>query len=95
MKNTGRRDDGIAAAAFLIAVLLVGCLLTSVHCARVPTDVTGERAAEVTLGRPLPFCYKSCGNGRCDFCCASDYTPTFCWDSEAMCKHECHPPFHT
>ncbi|KAG0513818.1 hypothetical protein BDA96_10G135900 [Sorghum bicolor] len=91
MKNAGRRDDGIAAATILIAVLLA----TSVHCARVsPRDVTGERGAEVTtLPGPLPFCYKSCGNGRCDFCCASDYTPTFCWDNEAMCKHECHPPF--
>jgi hypothetical protein len=60
---------------------------------RVPTDLVtgGERGAEeVTL--PRPFCYKACGNGRCDFCCWSQYTPTLCWDTEAMCNKECHPP---
>ncbi|AQK83591.1 uncharacterized protein [Zea mays] len=93
--NAGRRDDGIAAATLLAAVLF-GCLATSVQCARVvPADATtgdGERGQEAELALPPPFCYKACGNGRCDFCCASQYTPTFCWDTQAMCKRECHPP---
>ncbi|KAG0513822.1 hypothetical protein BDA96_10G136300 [Sorghum bicolor] len=90
--------NGNAAAAtttmILIAVLL-GCLATtSVHCGRVePRDVTGgELGAEELIMVPRPYCYKACGNGRCDFCCWSPYMPTMCWDSEAKCKKECHPP---
>ncbi|CAD6339585.1 unnamed protein product [Miscanthus lutarioriparius] len=84
--------NGNAAATTILIAVLLGCLATSVHCGRVPRDVTGgERGAE-ELTLPRPFCYKACGNGRCDFCCWSQYTPTMCWDTEAMCKEECHPP---
>src|SRR6185437_617866 len=50
----------------------------------------GERQS--SSGRAQPVCYKACGNGRCDFCCANPYMPTFCWETEAKCKQECHPP---
>ncbi|RLM54958.1 hypothetical protein C2845_PM10G12930 [Panicum miliaceum] len=101
---SGRSDGNAAAAAILIAVLL-GCFAISAQCGDggVPIDLAGKIGEVVAAAgspgdeRPSsamaqPVCYKACGNGRCDFCCASPYTPTFCWETEAKCKQECHPP---
>ncbi|KAJ1258932.1 hypothetical protein BS78_10G114000 [Paspalum vaginatum] len=100
MKATGCRAGGNAAAAKILIAVLLGCLAASSQCARVPTPTdlaAGGRGADAAVAAagdhlPEPFCYKACGNGRCDFCCASEYTPTFCWSTETKCKQECHPP---
>ncbi|KAF8723703.1 hypothetical protein HU200_021666 [Digitaria exilis] len=57
----------------------------------------GEVAGSPDDEPPLPFiappvCYRTCCNGRCDYCCLSPYTPTFCWPTAGQCSHKCHRP---
>jgi hypothetical protein len=40
-----------------------------------------------------PYCYRSCGNGPCTYCCGSDYTPTICWNTMDKCTKKCHLPW--
>jgi hypothetical protein len=58
---------------------------------------TGVRTLDDTVKQP--YCYRTCTNGACTYCCASDYMPTNCWNTVDMCRKECHlpwsPPSHT
>ncbi|KAG2611487.1 hypothetical protein PVAP13_4KG138800 [Panicum virgatum] len=100
---SGRSEGNATAAAAVLIAVLLGCFAISAQCGvgGEPTNLAeavvaaagspgGERQS--SSGRAQPVCYKACGNGRCDFCCANPYMPTFCWETEAKCKQECHPP---